>query len=639
MEHRKDIDGLRAVAVLPVLLFHAGFSVFSGGFVGVDVFFVISGYLITGIIVRELAEQRFSLMRFYERRARRILPALIVVALFSTILSFFIMLPGQWRDFGQSLIAVSLFASNILFWQEEDYFASASEEKPLLHTWSLAVEEQYYILFPLLLLAIWRFGRNPVGYSIVGLAIISFLAGEWGWRNAPTANFYLLTGRAWEILTGGACALYIAKRQRKQSELLTGIGLTAVLASIFLYDTQTPFPSFYTIWPVIGTCMMLLYGGGEGRIARILSAPKIVFLGLISYSLYLWHQPLFALRHLIWFGENIFLQIVLILLACVLAYASYIYVEVPARFRLWKNRSSLFLVGISVLALATLGGLGGLAVHYGNGKIDTIPKYAGADVGWEETQNAPTPDAPKILLYGDSHARQYAAEIARFARTEGVGFEFQGHHACISLPDLTNFYQGRIHQSCIEQLGVLERTLAAAKQEGTPIILVIAHRWGPRLARPDGTAIGQAGADEDNVARNSMATALRSLLDPLEADQPVLLVGNVPGAHPAGEAMQYGPARCQQYWNADCPDSFARGKGEMQAWNQALFAMGEWQPHAAFADPYDALCTIDICRTEQNGSALYSDDAHLSIEGAALVVAEMAPILRQLIVEAERAAK
>ncbi|MEM7670638.1 MAG: acyltransferase, partial [Pseudomonadota bacterium] len=200
MKYRPEIDGLRSVAVLPVILFHGGVEVFSGGFVGVDVFFVISGYLITTILLNEIEQGRFSLVNFYSRRARRILPALALVVLCSIPFAWFWMLPTAFKDFSQSIAAVSLFSSNFLFWSESGYFAAAAEEKPLLHTWSLAVEEQYYILFPLLLMLVWRRGRVFPVLLIGAIFAASLAASEVMWRIAPDANFYLLPTRAWELL-------------------------------------------------------------------------------------------------------------------------------------------------------------------------------------------------------------------------------------------------------------------------------------------------------------------------------------------------------------------------------------------------------------------------------------------------------
>ncbi|HEY7799662.1 MAG TPA: acyltransferase, partial [Hyphomonadaceae bacterium] len=199
MQYRREIDGLRAVAVLPVVMFHAGMPGFSGGFLGVDVFFVISGYLITGLIAAEMEKGSFSIVNFYERRARRILPALFLVATVTVALAPVVLLPDGVRDLGISVVAVAVFLSNVLFWTQSGYFGSASEETPLLHTWSLAVEEQFYVLFPLFLLLVFPFGRTRLLLFIAGIAFASLGLAEWGWRNAGTANFFLASSRAFEL--------------------------------------------------------------------------------------------------------------------------------------------------------------------------------------------------------------------------------------------------------------------------------------------------------------------------------------------------------------------------------------------------------------------------------------------------------
>ena len=243
MKYRAEIDGLRALAVVPVILFHAGFDAFSGGYVGVDVFFVISGYLITTILIEEIENGRFSIINFYERRARRILPVLFFIMLLCVPFAWMWMLPSQMEEFSSSLIAVSLFVSNILFWRESDYFAAAAEEKPLLHTWSLAVEEQYYLLFPSFLILVWRFGKKPVFWISVAMAAISLLLSEWGWRNTELANFYLAPTRAWELFAGSIAAFAVQKYGVQKNNALASLGLGAILFAIFVYDKNTPFPS------------------------------------------------------------------------------------------------------------------------------------------------------------------------------------------------------------------------------------------------------------------------------------------------------------------------------------------------------------------------------------------------------------
>ncbi|MEO0326999.1 MAG: acyltransferase family protein [Pseudomonadota bacterium] len=357
MKYRAEIDGLRALAVVPVILFHAGFELFSGGFVGVDVFFVISGYLITTILIEDIANDRFSLVKFYERRARRILPALFFVMLVCIPFAWMWMLPNQIKDFSQSIIAVSLFASNILFWKESDYFDASAEEKPLLHTWSLAVEEQYYLLFPIFLLLVWRFGRNRVFWMIVVMAAISLMLSEWGWRNRPTANFYLAPTRAWELFAGSIAAFIVQKRGVQSNNLLSLLGLTAVVFAIFAYDETTPFPSLYTMVPVVGVVLLVLFANQETFVARLLSTKAFVGIGLISYSAYLWHQPLFAFARIkLLEHPSQYLMGFLSLASIVLAVGSWRYIEKPFRDSSRVNRKTVFTVSaVFAVAFISLG--------------------------------------------------------------------------------------------------------------------------------------------------------------------------------------------------------------------------------------------------------------------------------------------
>ena len=360
MQYRPEIDGLRAVAVVPVILFHAGFELFSGGYVGVDVFFVISGYLITTIIAGELAEGRFSLRRFYERRARRILPALFFVMLCCLPFAWMWMLPAEFKDFSHALIAVSFFASNILFWRQSDYFAPAAEENPLLHTWSLAVEEQFYIGFPILMLIAWRFGRNPVFWTVAGLSLLSLMLAEWGWRTAPDATFYLLPTRAWELGAGALCALWLHGRAPQARPLPAGLGLGLIVTSVLVYDAATPFPSLYALAPVGGTVLIILYGGAGTLTARLLSGRLMVGIGLISYSAYLWHQPLFAFARLRSpTHPSAELMALLAVAALGLAWLSWRHVELPFRRRprpaLPAQRTVFAASGLATAAVIALG--------------------------------------------------------------------------------------------------------------------------------------------------------------------------------------------------------------------------------------------------------------------------------------------
>ena len=295
MRYRSEIDGLRSIAVVPVILFHAGFELFSGGFVGVDVFFVISGYLITVILIEDLENKRFSIIGFYERRARRLLPALFFVMVISIPFAWMWMLPDPLENFGQSLVSTSLFSNNILLiLTSADYWEIKATYKPLLHTWSLAVEEQYYIIFPIFLLITWSLGRKKVLWLIFIIAAISLILSEYGWRKDINSNFYSTPSRAWELLAGSIGAFFVYYKGVQKNNLFALLGITAIILSIFVYDEKTPFPSLYTLVPVFGSLLLVLYAEKNTFVAKILSTKLFVGIGLISYSLYLWHQPVLA---------------------------------------------------------------------------------------------------------------------------------------------------------------------------------------------------------------------------------------------------------------------------------------------------------------------------------------------------------
>jgi len=368
MQYRREIDGLRAVTVVPVILFHAGFSAFSGGYVGVDVFFVVSGYLITSILIAELEAGKFSLLRFYERRARRILPALFTVMAAVIPLGWALMLPNRFKDLLDSVVAVVFFGSNILFWREYGYFAPEVELKPLLHTWSLAVEEQFYLLFPLSLLLVWRFGRHRALWAIAAVAVISLLISEWAARFAPTANFYLAPPRAWELMAGAICAFVLAGRAPWSGNVSSIIGLGLIIGSVFIYDERTPFPSAYALVPVGGTVLIILHAGAGTLVARLLSSAGFVGIGLISYSAYLWHQPIFAFTRLSGFRDpNGLVWGGLSVLAFALAWVTWYFVEQPVRKRvnpLFATRRQVFTASAGAGAVFVMIGLAG---HFSNG--------------------------------------------------------------------------------------------------------------------------------------------------------------------------------------------------------------------------------------------------------------------------------
>ena len=332
MQYRREIDGLRAVAVLPVILFHAGLSFWSGGFVGVDVFFVISGYLITTILIEERARGTYSVLSFYERRARRILPALFLVLVACIPFAWMWIPPYPFEDFARSLAFAALFISNIHFLEHGGYFDINADLRPLLHTWSLAVEEQYYLLFPLVLFFLKDFRRRKFLAVFTVLALISMAVAEWGWRNYPNQNFYFTPSRLWEMLAGSICAVVLYRRAQMKSEILAGLGLAMIVLSSVFYSAVMPFPSFYTLVPVGGTCLIILFAERGTLTAKLLSVKPLVGIGLISYSAYLWHQPLFAFARIRSLSEvPDWVMIGLAVVSLGLAWLSWRFVEQPVR--------------------------------------------------------------------------------------------------------------------------------------------------------------------------------------------------------------------------------------------------------------------------------------------------------------------
>lgn len=362
MQYRREIDGLRALAVTPVVLFHANIPGFGGGFLGVDVFFVISGYLITSLISAEMAAGKFSIVNFYERRARRILPALFTVVLATIIAAPIILPPDSLHDFGMSVIAVATFLSNILFWRQSGYFGSTSEETPLLHTWSLAVEEQFYIIFPLFLLLVFPIGRTRLTLAIIGIILISLGLAEWGWRNAGTADFFLAPTRAFELLLGSLVAFlprerWLDRLPRAAIETAGLAGLVLLTGSFVIFTEATPHPSFLTLAPVVGTALIIMFAVEGTRCARLLSLPVFVGIGLLSYSIYLWHQPLFAFARVLGNGRMEIAETLVLIAASVgLAWISWRYIEQPFRKRSRFSRSTIFVsAATGTVALIALG--------------------------------------------------------------------------------------------------------------------------------------------------------------------------------------------------------------------------------------------------------------------------------------------
>ena len=628
MHYRRDIDGLRAVAVASVIASHAG-APLPGGFLGVDIFFVISGFLITRILLREMEEGRFSLARFYERRARRILPAMIVVVLVCLPPAWMLLPPAQMTAFGQSLVALSFFSTNVLFWQQAGYFAPAAEEIPLIHTWSLGVEEQFYLLFPLLCLALWRSGRL-MGVMVV-LALLSLGAAEVAARILPDAAFYLLPFRAWELLAGALAAGLANSGVRPQGWLaLFGLGLIG--GSLTLFHHWLPIPGVWLVAPVGGTALVLLFTGPDTLAGRLLSWRPAVWLGLISYSAYLWHQPLFAFARISRLDPPPgWAMAVLTILTVGVAWVSWRYVERPCRhmdgpeFRRLAGGMAVAMVLIAGFGGAAhlTGGLGGARftaeLHSVFASAEASPRRsvchdtAAAAAPPDEACVYPAGSAPSWAVFGDSHAVEVAHALGEGLRPRG---ESLVHLSASGCPPALTFDPGL--PGCADWVARNAAWLEA-KPEIRTIVLVWRHSaylFGRNEATyPDLPDLPYRIENPGTPAekRERYWRSVEDLVERLARDgRRVVLVAPVPeivrpvwkhAVHRAGSGGRV----------AGIPVSYYHAR------NSFVLTRID-QIGAEILHPAEHLCDRTTCYSAIDGEAMYFDDNHLSLAGARRII-------------------
>lgn len=363
MKYRPEIDGLRAISVLAILLFHSGIpflghDYFKGGFLGVDIFFVISGYLISKILITEINDNRFSFKKFYERRARRILMPLLVMILLCSIAGWFLVDPERYLAFAKSAVAILFFSSNLFFYSESGYFDQVAETKPLLHTWSLSVEEQFYLFFPLLLIALFKYVPNRKRQIIFGAALVSFLFSSWLNSKNPSLSFYILPTRAWELLLGSYVAICefegLYKNQRNWQSYYSPLGLIMVCVSIFGIKESLSGASFLLfLIPTVGAALILAYGERKNIASLILKSKPMVAVGVTSYSIYLWHQPYLALNRVQNFGYMSEKRLIIFFpFVIICAWLSWKFIEKP--FRDYKTVSSKLFIRTVAFSAASL---------------------------------------------------------------------------------------------------------------------------------------------------------------------------------------------------------------------------------------------------------------------------------------------
>lgn len=640
LKYRTDIDGLRAVAVGGVVLFHAFPTLLTGGFIGVDVFFVLSGYLITAIIRSDAEAGTFSIAGFYERRFRRILPALLAMVVVTSLAAVAILPPSELGNYGKSLAGVGLFASNIVFWNDSGYFDTASANKPLLHTWSLAVEEQFYIVWPIVAALLVRMGRRRLlagfVWATVGLSLLAAIAAV---RYAPSQAFYLLPYRAWELGMGAllATGAVPSLRTRGMREATAWAGLALIVVPMLVYTEATPFPGLAALPPCLGALLILHAGQGvETQAGRMLSWRPMLFVGLVSYSFYLWHWPLLVLPRIALNRPLTPVEAVLaVAVALGLAALSLRHVERPFRGRgtIALSRRKVLSASVAGCAALTLAGAGlfatrGLqafaapdviAAERAVDSINPLRKACHNDEGTDVlgpvdrcTGGAPRPDGGyQVLLWGDSHADHLAAGFDRLGREQGFAFRQASVSGCEAL---AIFDTDDRRQACAEY-----HRKALAEAAGQPDLraIVISSRWSRSL--PGRAAILKsepASIQQTHALLTRLVRRIRTEVGPRPA---IILIGSTPEF---------------DFWPATCLARAAKsGLGRAQC-TRAVAADREWGPKAdrvlsgiagvTAILPRRSYCAGDLCRTVAGDTILYRDDDHLTNEGAWFVARQAA---------------
>lgn len=650
MQYRKEIDGLRALAVVPVVLFHAGFGVFSGGYVGVDVFFVISGYLITSIIQRELNEKKFSIIDFYERRARRILPALFLVIFASILFAWLRLMPNEMKDFSQSLLAVATFSSNFLFWRESGYFDSTAELKPLLHTWSLAVEEQYYLVFPPLMMLAWRRGRNWTIATLATIFVASFAAAQWASFAEPTAAFYLLPTRGWELLMGAFAAFYRrshleSELRWKLSEVGAWLGLSMILYSMFTYTKETPFPGVYALVPTAGAVLIILFATQETIVGRLLGAPMLTRIGLLSYSAYLWHQPIFAFARQTSIVEpDQYVFFALSIFTFALAFLTWRYVEVPLRKKTIISRKQLFVGSfVGTVVVAGFGLLGHASDGFRN-RFD-IPHSV-----YESSRRAATTndcsnntgvnskssdawycligvnsDNVDFLIFGDSHALSALPAVKTVATDLKINGVFVATAGCAPFLGVYALNSDKLSQKCSDDNKRIHRLIS---EKRIPLVILIA-RW---TYYTDGgysgkdfsyLALQEGGKKDKETSRNAFREGLSITLKAYEAiGARVVLVLQVP--QQLSDPLEI-YARASSIREGDVRDlSISKAEHtELQQYVREIIQRSGVET----IELDEIFCDSSRCPVGDNIHSYYYDDDHLSTEGSKKLVAPLEKLL------------
>ncbi|WP_457647150.1 acyltransferase family protein [Profundibacter sp.] len=652
MTYRQEIDGLRAIAVMGVILYHLGLTGISAGYAGVDVFFVISGFLIGGIIARQRETGSFRYRDFYARRARRILPALFTVILVSAVVGWFTMMPHEYRYFGGGAFSTLLFVSNIWFFELIDYFNPTALKDPLIHTWSLAVEEQFYMFVPLLFGLLWRFGRQGVFIVFLLLWTASLATAILTNEDHPMAAFYLIHTRAWELFSGVLAALLFPRipTNERLHAALANLGLVLILGGLTLIPHNVPWPGGWTIIPVAGTVLVLLFGQAPSLARRALTLRPVTVIGLISYSAYLWHQPAISFLEITGHRPTGATQIIAVLAAVLgVSWLSWRFIEQPFRHKSTMPRipaiTALSLTGIAIAGFA-------IGAHITKGYPDRLPPNANALMAYAASYSPGYKDClavrgtvasqpiesrcihgadvpPSIVLWGDSHAAVLAYTLGQELAKRNMSLRELTLSSCEPVPGLINAGQTRAPVCTKFNADVLAYLLATPEIRtvilngawnsyfrkttsknwlGEPVDdLIYAYPVGQNPDMPD--------ADRKTAIRNALAKTIRALRD---AGKTVILIQ----AEPRPDFSVPSHYANKVWYGETLPADIAYPASlylENTAETRDLLAQIAKNTGATLINTASAICPNEECLVFKNNEPLFADGSHLSLQGVALV--------------------
>lgn len=621
LAYRADIDGLRGIAVLVVVLFHAFPSLIAGGFVGVDIFFVISGYLISTILMTAFANGSFSYADFYARRARRIFPALVLVMASTLAFGWIALFPDELKLLGKHVVGGAAFVSNIFLWFEVGYFDTAAETKPLLHLWSLGIEEQFYIVWPILLALAFRW-RASVLWLTVAMLVLSFGVNVGGIERFPGATFYSIASRAWELLVGALLAclslrqappLLAVTRNPARRGLLSVAGLGAIVAACLLVKGGAGFPGWWALLPTLGAAALIAAGPQAWVNRAILSNRVLVWVGLISYPLYLWHWPLLSFAQIVESGVPApAIRIVAVLAAVLLAWLTYGLVEQPIRQR---RRHGARIAVVLALAVAAVGGFGGwiylndglpqrarivdnanlqksLVIVEDTASAAACKQEYGFDTIYEYCQKSQAGQPPTVALIGDSHAFHVVSGLMQYHKARGENLVYFGTAIpLIGVPaSLTDHYQAATPR-------MLELALSTPSIKKVIISTILRHT----NATDDGKRlVGQFRA------------TLQAFRD---AGKQVMYFYDVP-------MLDFDPRVCipragvaSSTTNRDCAMKREDHENAVREHDEIVAAILKDFPEVTTFAPARYLCDDEECKGMIDGALMYRDTHHLSYEG------------------------